>query len=153
MATGTQNQDRRGVGGCRKDESERSEKRRGPNAQPATVNQRHASLTSAAARCFGRAIWPDPVSVTAWQYTCHVAWAASSHVQAGGGGAGRSADSAAATRPSRSSTALSVARPSSTSRRAGTSDAATGVPQASASIGGSPNPSSSEGKTSAWAPV
>ena len=49
--------------------------------------------------------------------------------------------------------ALSVARPSSTSRRAGTSDAATGVPQASASIGGSPNPSSSDGKISAWAPV
>src|SRR5947209_4172796 len=86
-------------------------------------------------------------------YTLQVASAASFHDQRGGAGAGRRAASAAAIRPRRSPTSLSVTRSCSTSRTAGTSNAQTGVPQASASTGGNPKPSSSLGNTSAWAPV
>ena len=88
------------------------------------------------------------------EYASQVAAAASRHVQAGGAGAGRRSDSASRTRPSMSPTSVScIAWPSSTSRTAGTSQAATGVPHASASTGVRPNPSSPLGKTTAWAPV
>ena len=73
-----------------------------------------------------------------------------------GGRVGRGAPRRGARRrsaPSRSSASTKVARSPSTSRSAGTSQATTGVPQASASTVGRPKPSSSDGKTSARAPV